>query len=64
MKTDFYIEEVENLVSIIEHKQEKSVINLSDWNPSNNFMTKLAINIPYTFQVDKIPYFEEMELFF
>lgn len=56
METDFYIEEVENLVSIIEHKQAKSIINLSDWNPSNNFITKLAINIPYTFQADPISY--------
>lgn len=56
METDFYIEEVENLVSTIKHTQAKSIINLSDWNPSNNFMTKLAINIPYTFQADPISY--------
>lgn len=56
METDFYIEEIENLVSTFEHEHCKHIINLSDWNPSSSFMTKLAINIPYTFHANPISY--------
>lgn len=56
MEPDFYIEEVENLVSELEHKHFQHMINLSDWNPSSKFLTTLAISIPYTFHMNPVSY--------
>ena len=56
MSKEIYIEEIEKFVSEFKEKESISVINLSDWNPSSEFMNKLAINIPYTFAINPISY--------
>ena len=56
MSKEIYIEEIEKFVSAFKEKESISVINLSDWNPSSEFMNKLAINIPYTFAINPISY--------
>lgn len=56
MGNDFYIEELEQYVASIEKDALKNIINLSDWNPSNDFMNSLAIDIPYTFKENPISY--------
>ena len=56
MRDEFYIEELEKYINKLEKHSHKSIINLSDWNPSSEFMNKLAINIPYTFSDNPISY--------
>lgn len=56
MEKNFYIEELEKYATSLEKNGIKSIINLSDWNPSKDFMNKLAIDIPYTFIDNPISY--------
>ena len=56
MENDFYIEELEKWIESKRNQSLEEFVNLSNWNPSLEFMNKLAIKIPYTFKENPVSY--------
>lgn len=56
MEKDFYIEQLEKWVETKKKQSLEEFVNLSNWNPSLEFMNKLAIDIPYTFVGNPVSY--------
>lgn len=51
-----FLEDIEDIVYYIEKKKNIDLVNLSDWNPSKEFIQKLAKELPLTFVQNSISY--------
>lgn len=62
LNNNLFLEDIEIMVNNYETRENIDLINLSDWNPSNEFIQKIAFQLPHSFVQNSMSYIFSSDL--